>query len=226
MCTPYQRLNSSSCPGLTLLRTTMRWDAMSARHPSAVAGDLALVVAGQHRRDPHLEDHALRAVEQLAPGDRVGRLQAGGELVEEPLLGRVVAVHGALAADREHPAAGESAAGAGDHDRAVWVPVEALDLVPTLHGGEPEDAVLLEEAHHHAAGVAVLVGEDERALGLRTEQLPLVGLVQMRALEVLEIVDAELAHDHSSAYVARNMILVSIFTRPTLPSQGVAGLAY
>jgi hypothetical protein len=50
--------------------------------------------------------------------------------------------------------------------------------------------------------MARVVGEDERALGLGTEQLPLIGLVQMGALEVLEVVDAQLAHDRSSANVA------------------------
>src|SRR4051794_16194391 len=86
-CTPYQRLNSSSWSGLTLLSTTIRWVVTrSAPDPAAVAGDLALVVAGQDRGHPHLEDDPIGAVEQLAPGHRVGRLQAGGELVEEPLL--------------------------------------------------------------------------------------------------------------------------------------------
>src|SRR3954447_10373973 len=110
MCTPYQRLNSCSWPGLTLLSTTMRCVATgSARHSAAVAGDLALVVADRDGGRPHLEDDALRAVEQRAPGHRVLGLEACGELVEEPLLGGVVPVDRPLAADGQHPPAGEAA---------------------------------------------------------------------------------------------------------------------
>jgi hypothetical protein len=41
---------------------------------------------------------------------------------------------------------------------------------------------------------ALLVREDERALGLRVQQLVLLGEVELQRLQLLEVVDADPAH--------------------------------